>query len=176
MNPEGESLKPSLAEGAFTHYGAELHRFLIRRLRRAEDAEDLAQEVFMRLARMENSDFVKNPRAYLFGIAGHVVSEYRIRDQHLESWLVFDEEIATREAERPAAVHLDQLSEELDIKRQLRRALERLPAVHRAVFVLHKRDGYSYEEIAARLQISVRKIETYLADAKAQLRKMKWDR
>lgn len=166
----------TFAEAAFEHYGAQLHRFLLRRLRRPHDAEDLAQEVFMRLSRIEDSAFVRQPRAYLFGVASHVVCEFEMRGGRARECITFDSEMLERQAEHPAQLPPDDLAERLNAQRQLRAALERLPPMHLAVFLLHKRDGYSYEEIGRKLELPARKIETYLAEAKAQLRMMKWDR
>ena len=166
----------NFAASAFQHYGAQLHRFLARRLRHPQDVEDLAQEVFMRLTRIENSEFVRQPRAYLFGVASHVVSEFRIRNAHAREWVTVDSEVVAHQTEHPEELQPDALAERLNMQRQLRQALERLPPMHLTVFLLHKRDGYSYEEISAQLGLSVRKIETCLAEAKAQLRSMAWDR
>jgi RNA polymerase sigma-19 factor, ECF subfamily len=70
----------------------------------------------------------------------------------------------------------DELAHRLDVQRQLRAALATLPPALLAVLLLHKRDGYSYDEIAVKLGLSVRKIESYLAQAKSRLRNMQWDR
>jgi len=176
MKVKGAKRAANLVDIAVQHYGLQLHRFLLRRLQHPQDAEDLAQEVFMRLTRIENSDFVRKPRAYLFGIASHVVSEFRIRNEHSKEWLTFDSEVVEHCAEHPAEMRPDELAERLDVKRQLRRALECLPPAQLAVFLMHKRDGYSYEEIAEKLGFSERKVETYLAEAKVRLRRVVWDR
>jgi RNA polymerase sigma-70 factor (ECF subfamily) len=176
MKAKNASQTAKFAESAFQHYGAQLHRFLARRLRHPQDAEDLAQEVFMRLSRIENSEFVRQPRAYLFGVASHVVSEFRIRNANAREWVTVDSEIVAQRTERPDEWQPDELAEQLNMQRQLRQALEKLPSMHLAVFLLHKRDGYSYEEIAEKLGLTVRKIESCLAEAKTQLRSMAWDR
>ncbi len=165
----------SFAGSAFENYAAELHRFLMRRLRRTEDAEDLAQEVFMRLSRIDHSEMVQQPRAYLFGIASHVVFEFRMRGRN-RSWITYDSETVEQLAEQPVEVAADEMTDRLDMQKQLRAALGKLPAMHLAVFLLHKRDGYSYEEIGTKLGISARKIETCLTQARTQLRRMQWDR
>ncbi len=177
MGPRPEDIRrpASLAGTAFENYAGELHRFLLRRLRRPQDAEDLAQEVFMRLSRIDDGEFVENPRAYLFGIASHVVFEFRMRGR-LKEWLVFDSDAAEAAAEQPSQSARDELAERLSLQQQLTAALGRLPPLQLAVFLLHKRDGYSYEEIAGRLGLSVRRIESHIAQARSLLRKMHWDR
>jgi RNA polymerase sigma-70 factor (ECF subfamily) len=176
MKPKGAQRAASLVDVAIQHYGPQLHRFLLRRLQHTQDAEDLAQEVFMRLSRIANTDFVRKPRAYLFGIASHVVSEFWIRNEHAKEWLTFDSDAVEYSAEYPAQVQPDELVDRLDIQRQLARALESLPPAQLAVFLMHKRDGWSYEEIAAKLGCSERKVESYISDAKVRLRRAVWDR
>src|ERR1700704_4221347 len=70
----------SSASSAFLRYGPELQNFLLRRINRAQDAEDVVQEVFLRLLRMGDREILRNPRAYIYGIALHVVREFRMRD------------------------------------------------------------------------------------------------
>jgi RNA polymerase sigma factor (sigma-70 family) len=177
MGPKAHDIHraASFAASAFENYAAELHRFLMRRLRQPQDAEDLAQEVFMRLSRIDNSEFVEKPRAYLFGIASHVVFEFRMRGR-LKDWIVFDSGTVEAAAEQPAMPSTDELADRLDLQRQLTTALRRLPPLHLAVFLLHKRDGYSYDEIAERLDLSARQIENHITQARSLLRKMDWDR
>ncbi len=44
-------------------------RYLARRLTQRQDAEDLAQEVYLRLLRVDAAKRVQKPVAYIFGIA-----------------------------------------------------------------------------------------------------------
>lgn len=173
--PDNTLRGSSFAATAFENYAGELHRFLLRRLRRPEDAEDLAQEVFMRLSRIEDAEFIEKPRAYLFGIASHVIFEFRMRGR-LKDQVVFDSDTLEQASEQPLEVARDELVDRLDVQKQLHNALARLPALHLAVFLLHKRDGYSYEEIGSKLNLSARRIESYITQARRMLRGMEWDR
>lgn len=173
--PEDAPRIASFAAAAFENYAGELHRYLMRRLRRPEDAEDLAQEVFMRLSRIDDAEFIEKPRAYLFGIASHVIFEFRMRGR-LKDQVVFDSDTLEQAAERPPEVSRDELVDRLDVQKQLRSALARLPPLHLAVFLLHKRDGYSYGEIGDKLNLSSRRIESYITQARSMLREMEWDR
>src|SRR3984885_14902944 len=60
-------------------YGPRLRRFLSVRLRNAADVPDLAQEVFLRLLRVEGYENIRSPEAYLFTIASHVIQQHAVR-------------------------------------------------------------------------------------------------
>ena len=159
----------------FRKYGAELHRYLVRRLRRPQDADDLAQEVFLRLLRLKDTDFVQKPQSYLYGIASHVVHEFRMRAEQEHERLTFDSEMIEALAEHRTQPSLSDPVERLNLQKQLDRALERLPDMHRTVLLLLKRDGMSYEEAAQATHLSVHTVEKYLFQAKAMIKTEQWD-
>lgn len=160
----------------FRRYGPELQQFLLRRISRAHEVEDIVQEVFLRLLRIGNSDFVRNPRAYIYGIALHVVREFRMRAVKAGTWATLDPKDIVDLADELSEPGHDELATQLDIQQRLERALRRLPAAHRTVFLLHKRDGYTYEEIAKQLNISVHTVDKYLLQAKVRIRAIEWGR
>lgn len=170
MKPQSPDEVDAFASAAFRLYQPELQRYLLRRLHRPQDVEDVVQEVFMRLLRIPDKDLIHNPRAYLYGIALHVVREFKARDQKAGTWITFEPEAIVRQAEHPEETWPDELPDRLSLQRQLERALGRLPPAHRTVFLLHKRDGYSYEEVAKKLRISVHMVDKYLLQAKVRLR------
>lgn len=161
---------------AFRHYRGELHRYLLRRLRKPQDVDDLAQEVYLRLLRHDESKCVHKPLAYLYGIASHVVADYRIEEDHDREHLTFDSESEESWSAEPSSVLPDDLADRLNLQQQLERALAQLPPTHAAVLLAHKRDGLSYEEVAEKLNLSVHTVEKYLTLAKARIRTMPWER
>src|ERR1700735_2143659 len=99
MISERPELASMLAGTAFRDHAGDLQRFLARRVAHAQDADDLAQEVFARLLRVRDADLVRTPLAYLLGIATHVVREFRQR-KHNER-VVFDSGMADDLCEHP---------------------------------------------------------------------------
>ena len=69
----------SFVAGIAARYGRRLRRFLSVRLRNASDVPDLAQEVFLRLLRVEGYESIRSPEAYLFTIASHVIHQHAVR-------------------------------------------------------------------------------------------------
>jgi RNA polymerase sigma-70 factor (ECF subfamily) len=174
VTAKGQDAAAASTGAAFLRYGGELRSFLMRRINRPQDAEDVVQEVFLRLLRMKNLDLLRKPRAYIHGIALHVVREFRMRE--MKAGTTLDPHEIVELAEHPTELRRDDLPEQLDIQRQLTSALRRLPIAHRTAFILHKRDGYSYEEIAEKLQVSVHAVDKYIVQAKVKIRTMEWDR
>jgi RNA polymerase sigma-70 factor (ECF subfamily) len=149
----------------------------MRRLRNRHDVDDLAQEVCLRVLRIEESKLVHKPLAYLYGIAAHVLADYRTEQEHDHKHIIFDANGQDAAATEPAARHLtDNLIERLNLQQQIERALSRLPSMHAAVLVAHKRDGLSYGEVAEKFRLSIHTVEKYVTQAKAQLRMIRWER
>jgi RNA polymerase sigma-70 factor (ECF subfamily) len=168
--PTSASADPSaarLALSAFRTHARELQRFLLRRVGDRHDADDLSQEVFARLMRVENAELIRNPLAYLLGIATYVVREFRQRKQH--QCVIFDSDMAEAVAEE-ARDGAARTSDQVELQNWLDNALKQLPPAHQAVLLLVKRDGLSYEEAAARSGLSVHTVEKYLVEARARLR------
>lgn len=153
---------------AAAKHSAELHAYLRRRLwGRSQDIEDVAQEVYLRLLRTKESRAVRDPVAYLIGTAKHVVADY----------FAAAADIDDRERDLPEAYATDLSDEErLNLQQQIDRALDQLPKMQQAVLLLTKRLGFSYEEAAAKLGISVDMVHKYFSAGMAQIRAMHWER
>jgi RNA polymerase sigma factor (sigma-70 family) len=157
-----------LAGSVFNHYGQALQRYLLRRLRATQNVRDLEQEVYLRLLRVQDAELVRDPQAYMYRIASHVVHEFRQRTQ--TELVAFDSEVvAEHEAQQPA-VSPDRLADELHAQRQLERVLKKLQPKWRAMFILHMRDGWSHEEVATKLNVSVHTVKKQMFRAFLALR------
>jgi len=165
-----------LAGSAARRYARELHRYLLRRLRRPQDVDDLAQEVYLRLLRLDEAKCVQKPLAFLYGVAAHVVADFKLHANTEEEHLTFDEDAIQQWSEHPTEVLPDEITERVALEQHLEWALKQLPPTQAAVLLAHKRDGFSYDEIAKRLKLSVNTVEKYLTQAKAKLRTLSWNR
>lgn len=172
-SPKDRKSTAAFAGSAFEQYRAALQHFLMLRLHSAENAQDLAQEVYLRLLRVENAELVRKPQAYLYRIASHVVYEFRMRERNEP--VDFDSEAVEQQVEHPPNVSPGEISDRLDAERRLERVLAQLPPTYRAVLLMKKRDGWSYLEIARALGISVHTVKKYLVRAVAQCRAADWD-
>jgi RNA polymerase sigma-70 factor (ECF subfamily) len=160
----------------FRQYGLGLHRYLERRLPTPQDADDMAQEVYLRLLRLDDAELVREPQAYLYGVASNVVREFRMHAELERERMTFDSETADAQSERASGLAPDGLADHLSLVRQLEGALRQLPPAQRAIIVLLKRDGLTYEEAAERMGLSWWTVEKYYHQAKVKLRSLPWER
>jgi RNA polymerase sigma factor (sigma-70 family) len=130
-----------------------LYRYLLRQLRNTQDAEDLAQEVYLRLLRHTDLKQVRSPQAYLYRIAFNVLWEFRERG----SDVTFDSLVAEQAAERVAdeAPLPEDTYDDTLRRNRLEKAVAELPPRQRAALRLALRPGLSHAQIASMLGISV---------------------
>lgn len=143
----------------FQRYGFELRRFLARRLGNAEMASDLTQETFVRAARNGGVVEMEDPRAYLYKIANNLIIDQQRAERRQAVYLVEEPHPERIVDERPSPERQTLSREELAV---LRQAILDLPPRGREVFLLHKFDGVSYDEIARRLGISVNTVIVHM--------------
>lgn len=164
----------TLSSQVFEQYRPELRRFLRSRSHRAQAADDLAQEVYLRILRFPASEVIRQPQAYLYRIASNVVHDFNLRTQ--QEQVTYDSKAVDALAERVADVSEENFAERLEIQQGLERVLARLPPAWAAALILRKRDGLSYMEIGKEMNVSVHTVKKYIARAVAFCRTAEWNR
>jgi RNA polymerase sigma-70 factor (ECF subfamily) len=160
--------KSTFVASIAAQYGKRLRRFLALRLRNASDVPDLAQEVFLRLLRVQNQDAIRSPEAYLFTVASHVLHQHAVLQAAIPPTVDISDlyaEFQTNGDESPEAQAA--LQQQLD---ELERTLLQLPARESSALLLHRFDGYSIEEIGQQLGVARVTAKKYLAKALAHCR------
>jgi RNA polymerase sigma-70 factor (ECF subfamily) len=152
-------------------YGSRLRRFLAVHLRNADDVPDLAQEVFLRLLRVDGYESIRSPEAYLFTIASHVIHQHAVRrrsdSNSVDIAEVFSELRNPASDDPPEqAAHAQQIDE-------LERMLALLPARVATALVLHRVAGYSVQEVGDELGVSRETAKKYLARAVEHCRNLR---
>jgi RNA polymerase sigma factor (sigma-70 family) len=166
-----QAADPSGPQG--TEDRAALVRFILSRLRSAEDARDLAQETYLRFLQVPDAAVIRQPLRYLYRIALNLVYEFSLRRDR--SIVTFDSQVADEQAARMPPESGAEPGQELATAEQLDRILNQIPPHYRRVLVMHKRDGLSYAQIAAETGLSKQSVQKYLARAIAAARMAKWD-
>jgi RNA polymerase sigma-70 factor (ECF subfamily) len=144
-------------------YGRRLRRFLSVRLRNAQDVPELAQEVFLRLLRVERHEAIRNPEAYLFTVASHVIHQHALRNSARPAFV----DIAEAASELTVSEGDDPLTKTDNAQRieHLEVFLSKLPPRVAAALVLHRVSGYTVQEVADRLGVRRETAKRYLARA-----------
>ena len=156
----------ALIEGLVASHGDQLRRFLLARVRNIADVPDMTQEVYLRMLRVPNVESVRSPEAYLFTVAQHVVQQHTLKSATLPAKL--EKVLSTQAVSAPADPELELVAvQSLD---RLQETLDKLSPKVRAVFMLSRRDGLSFDEIAVRLGISRPMVKKYLMKALLQFR------
>jgi RNA polymerase sigma factor (sigma-70 family) len=133
---------------------------LMRRGRSEQDADDLVQEAWIRLACYQRDQDVAQPEAFLMRAALNLsIDAHRARVNHGEQVMLEDVVLvdATPSAE---AVLLGR-----ERMARLSVCLGRLNDKTRAIFLAHRIDGMSYQEIARVHGLSVSSVEKHIAKA-----------
>jgi RNA polymerase sigma-70 factor (ECF subfamily) len=148
----------------FAEQRSSLNSYFLRRVAHAWDAQDLVQEVYLRLLRVDRGrdEDIRNPEAYLFTIAANLVKEHAVMRQRAPLSSEGFEEVVDRLA-TPCNAEADV---DRDVRRErLGKLIARLSPKCRAVLVLHYRDELGYQEIAAQLGISVHMVKKHIVKA-----------
>jgi RNA polymerase sigma factor (sigma-70 family) len=156
----------ALLEEWFERHRRSLFCYFLRHTRQQNDAEDLVQDVFLRLSRRESVLGIRNDEAFLFETASNLLRDWaRKRRTHgvVVQPAVAEHELWDREP-GPDRVLLAKV--ELDAVVQ---ALEGLGEKTRRIFVLRRMEQLKCQEIAALYGISVKAVERHIALALVHL-------
>jgi RNA polymerase sigma-70 factor (ECF subfamily) len=161
--------KRGFVEKLFAEHRGAVQRYIYRRVRAKCDAPDLAQEVYVRMLLVDDSEAIRNPQLYLYTVASNLVKEHAAREQRRATPLELDEaSIEERLGELPP---LDRQAEGTQMVEHLTKALEQLPDRWRTALLLQYRYGLTYQEIGERLGVSSNMIKKYLAQGLSHCRR-----
>lgn len=150
-------------EGLYSDHHGWLRGWLRKKLGCAEQAADIAQDTFVRILTAHGALLgLKEPRAYLTTTAKHLLIDRARRARIEETYLHELSLIAELMDGAPPPESILMALEALD---QFSRALQHLPAKGAQAFLLHYMEQQSQAEVAAQLDISVRMVQKYLAQA-----------
>ncbi|MEN6456250.1 MAG: RNA polymerase sigma-70 factor [Prolixibacteraceae bacterium] len=156
----------SAFETIFRLYSGQLFRFARSYFHTNEDAEEIIQDVFLKLWKHKESIYSSDSlKSYLFQIAYRTIKETFIRKNREDK---YKQRIALEylKAESP---ELEQADYKLVLK-AVDRLIETLPAQRQNIFILNKKEGLTISEIAVYLNITEKTVKNHLSLAMAQLR------
>lgn len=158
------SRKPSFVE-VYEEHRSNIYRFVLKRVRDGEDAEDLTALTFLKVF-LAYDQFVgeskRSLRAWIFRIAENLVVDY-YRAAAKERRALSLEKAALR------GVDEREVESQVETAETLRWAIGQLRPRHREVITLRFVEGYRYEEIAGILGLPLGTVQSRLHRALRQL-------
>ncbi|CAO3430437.1 RNA polymerase sigma factor [Azospirillum endophyticum] len=150
----------------FGSHRLRVERAIVRRTGDPQSAGDLAQDAFLRLARLPDGEAVQNPAGLLFVVADRIALDHcrAAKRQRQRETGPPDEDLP---ATGPTA---EAVIERNETMARLRAAIDALPPKTRSVFLLYHVEGLPYRTIGERLGISPRTVEYHLRAALEQCR------
>lgn len=144
----------------FGRYQSDVLAFLRNRVATPEQAEDLLQQVFLRMLERADLASLENERAYLFTVARRVLADfYRYQEsRRSNASREFVEEDYCDERWAP-----DRAGRSTEQLQQLAQAVESLSLSLQQSFVLSRVYGYTHREVGEQLGLSPRTVEKHVA-------------
>lgn len=154
----------SFISALFCRYQRDLQRFIARKFGDASQAEDIVQDAFHNLLRVDDLESLENPKAYLYQAASNLALN-RIRSQRYQT----DYLQSLKEGEGLSVCLERQVSAERDLV-EISRTLALLPEKYRRTFEMSRVEGKTYSEIAEAQGIAVSTVEKHIIRALKFLR------
>jgi RNA polymerase sigma factor (sigma-70 family) len=124
------------------------------------DIDDIVQEMYARLAALDDVEGVRNPRQYAAQTAISIALNLARHARVVPMIPLGDFEDYRLVSEEPSPERALNSQEELQ---DLERTLQELPGLCRTAFLLRRIEGLSQKEVADKLGISVKTVEKYMA-------------
>jgi len=143
-----------------------LIRYLARKVPNNEDANDLAQEAFLRMHKFQQSKDLENARAFLYRTANNLVIDQqrraRVHDRYMSAEMLPEHSDEDEDKFAPSAERTVSAKEELD---RIYEIVDHMPVKVRRAFLLHRGKDMSYAEIASEMNVSTSMVEKYIIQA-----------
>ena len=150
----------------FNRYAPRIFAFAMSYLKRREDAEELLQELFLKIWEIRATlDDSKNIKSLLYKICINLIYDLIRRKNIEQAYLAFAGQNDHSNADSTWHEVIYQ-----DMQNHLNKLVETMPDQRRLIFRLSKEEGLTNDEIAIRLQLSKRTVENQLYRAISFLR------
>ena len=149
----------------FDFYQEGVFNFLLFRINDIDTAEDLLQEVFLKIwINRQKLDENKSIKAYIYTTANNLSLNYKRHKKVIYNYQK-EHKYINNQTESP-----HQLLESKEFQEKLFQAIENLSDKVRIVFLMSRVEKLSYKEIADRLDISIKTVESHIVKALKQIR------
>lgn len=159
-----------------TRYKAKVYNYIYRMTGSSDDAEDLTQEVFIRMyTSIDSFRRQSSLSTWLFRIASNLCVDRFRRSKTRTATYSLDEPVGGSENDGGHEVadttyEPQRLLENIEMAEQIQLALAQLPEKLRAALILHDVEGLPYEEIAQVVGCPLGTVKSRLFNARMLLR------
>lgn len=153
-------------ERLYFKYSKKLYNFAFNFLKNKEDAEEIVQNVFMKIweTRLE-IDPELSFGGYIFRIAKNMlINKFK---KKLTEKVYIDYLLTTHE---DTILPVEQEIHYLELNQEIERLISSLPSKRREIFQLSQHEGLTYREIAKKLNISVNTVNTQISKSLEHIR------
>jgi RNA polymerase sigma factor (sigma-70 family) len=144
---------------AFFENRQDLIAFLKAKLRCAATADDLCQDIYMKLRRVDEPHAIDNCRSYLFMMAANLVADRLRSEVRRLSLLKEGQDAVWKPAQQRTPEDLFVARAEIDY---LNRAVAELPELSRRIFYANRFENRTQRQIAAEFGISISTVEYHI--------------
>lgn len=146
-----------------------LVRYLSKKTQNNEDANDLAQEAFLRMHTFQQTEELKNAKAFLFKTANNLfidqVRRTKVHNKFLDNEMM--DELSDEDKYAPSAERTVCAEQELE---QIYKTVELMPEKVRRAFLMHRGTDMTYPQIAKDMGVTTSMVEKYIVQALKFLR------
>jgi RNA polymerase sigma-70 factor (ECF subfamily) len=149
---------------AFEKHHNKLYHFILRKMGSVEEADELTQDVYVRLIRYKRPEAIVNLEAFLLTTASNLVRD-RIRRLHARCHNLHDslDDVSLDSGER--------LERQLETDQQveiLQKAIRELDVKSRKALLLHRFERWTHAQIAKEMETTIGVVRRYIDHAVAQ--------
>jgi RNA polymerase sigma-70 factor (ECF subfamily) len=143
---------------AVDKYSDNVYRFALKSLKNEMSAKDIVQDTFLKVWLKHEEIQAEKVKSYLFTTAYHCIID----------WI--NKEKRNGDFERISSDLSSPKSLEFDVADILEEALNRLPAIQKALVLLRDYEGYHYAEIAEITNLNESQVKVYIFRARQALK------
>jgi len=141
-------------------------------LRNTMDAEDITQEVMIRIWQNINKFNFMAARAWIMRTTHNLCIDYLRRNKNqYQRELSIDDNLSERIEEKTNAVMPDEALNQSLLDKNIKQAIENLLERLKSPFVLYELQGFKYKEISMILDVPLNTVKVNILRARKQLQK-----
>ena len=160
------SLRKNQTEVLYREFSRRIYNYVYTRVENREDAENISQDVWVRLLESKTDLCLKTAVPYIYKIASNLVNDY-LRLVYVRMGV--REDLKNGIEQSSAGTPHEEYSA-IELSTYERRRIECLPRQRRIIYIMSRFEGKTVAEIAETLSLSIRTVENHLRMGRKEVR------